>query len=208
MRNLITAFVLATMLVSCLPVSGRKNAPQEAAPGVSRGNESATPTPEVERTLEDATSGSKPMVITVRPPMIPIAPAEGTPSVPTVGRGPQSDWQTFTSAALGVAVDYPTDWSVTENDKGAVFSSPQGDTIRLTAEKTISGPAAAGQDCVTLINRYGQTGNACYDAASYNYSAAFKQPADAAVPYLILSMTSQEKPAVFYQMFDTLRPAP
>ena len=198
MKYLLTMFLFATMLAGCSAASNMENATQEASPGGNHGIDNATKGSPVEATMEDATSVSKPMAITVRPPMLPIGPA----STPLAG------WQTFTSTALGVAVDYPMDWSVAENDEGAIFTSPQGLTILLQAYNSNDSSSTAGQDCATLINNYGLTSDICFDAATFRYRAVFKKPVDESTPWLTLSMISREKPTVFDQMFSSLHSLP
>jgi hypothetical protein len=140
--------------------------------------------------------------------MIPIGPVQGTPEFPVPTLGPLQGWKTFTSAALGVAVDYPMDWAVTENNPGVSFTSPQGSTILLKVGNSNSSSSTTGQDCTTLINAYGQTGEICFDAAAFRYSAVFKKPAGESTTWLTLSVMSREQPDVFLQMVDSLRPVP
>jgi len=100
------------------------------------------------------------------------------------------------------------DWSAAENNGSVKFTSPQGVTILLEADKDNSSSSASGQDCTSLINTYNQTGDLCFDAAAFRYTGVFKKPADASTGWLILSVISREKPTIFYQMFDSLRPTP
>ena len=210
MRYSLTVFLIATMLAGCSGGPNIESTTQKASAGGTSAALNATPTsPEMAQAITKATTSvSKPMVITVRPPLIPIEPIEGTPALPVPTPGPIQGWQTFTSSALGVAVDYPTDWSVTENDEGAKFTSPQGVVILLQVDKNKSDSLSTGQDCTTLINSYGQTGELCFDAASSGYNAAFKATADASRAWMTLSVVSPEKPTVFYQMFDSFRFVP
>jgi hypothetical protein len=103
-----------------------------------------------------------------------------------------------------VALDYPQDWVVTENGAGVSFTPPQGSPIVLEGAQS----SPAGQDCPTVINAYGQAGTVCLDAATSRYTAEFKLPPGAPTAWVILTVISQEKPAVFLQMFNTLRPLP
>ena len=88
------------------------------------------------------------------------------------------------------------------------FTAPQGSTIRLEGSASRPDSSPGGQDCPTLINDYKQTGRLCFDAAASRYSAVFEMPAGAPAAWVTLSEISQEKPAVFYQMFKSLRPVP
>ncbi len=152
--------------------------------------------------MPSATSTAKAGGIKVNPPKLPVV---------RVPRAPAAGWETFTSPALGVAVDYPEDWLVAQNGSqgGRVsFTSPQGSTILLEGDASQPESSPTGQDCPTLINDYGQAGRLCLDAAASRYSAVFKMPAGAPVAWVILSEISQEKPTLFLQMFKSLRPVP
>jgi hypothetical protein len=231
MKYLLEAFLLAGLLAGCTNASNSENAAKTVSPGISDTIVTPTMGSSGEATMEnapsaskqltitsiplsiptgsyqdtpalplskDAPSGSEPMAITVRPPMFPI----GSDSTPLPG------WQTFTSTAQGVAVNYPLDWSVTENNDGTIFKSPQGLTILLQADNNNADSSSAGQDCTTLINTYGQACDLCFDAAIYSYRAIFKRPVGQSIQWLVLSTISQEKPTVFFQMFNSLHFTP
>jgi hypothetical protein len=208
MRYLLTVVLLAALLAGCSAASSMENITQTASPTGNRVIVNPTMIPTAEATMQETTSVSKPRIIKVRPPMIPIGPVQGTPAFPVPTLGPLQGWQTFTSAALGVAVDYPMDWAVTENNPGVSFTSPQGSTILLKVGNSNSSSSTPGQDCATLINAYGQTGEVCFDAATFSYSAVFKKTAGESTAWLTLSVMSREKPDVFLQMVDSLRPVP
>ncbi len=156
----------------------------------------------------DTTSGPEPKVITVGPPNVPIAPIQGTPGFPLPTASPLAGWQTFISATLGAAIDYPMNWSVIENDTGVKFTASQGQLILLQADQGSGSASTAGQECSTLINTYGQSADVCHDTATASYRAVFKKSADASKPVLVLSTTSQETPTVFLQMLDSFRFTP
>ena len=199
MKKLLISILLGAFLTGCGAVANVENVKKAPATG-NQGN----PQPAIKSPMSETASpqpagpGSKGLVITVRPPMVPIAPVSGS--------GPAQGWQTFTSTALGVAVDYPSSWSAVEQADGVLFTSPGGATIRLQKDSS-SNPPAEGQDCSTLINTYGQTGRLCVDTARSHYSAVFQKAGAGSTAWLSLSTVSSEKPTVFYQMFDSLRPA-
>lgn len=199
MKNLMFPILFVLALTGCSAVTPGNNPNQPTQPSVSN---TQTPTP------AGSTALSEPQVIKVRPPMIPIGPVQGTPGLPAPALGPHQGWQTFTSTALGTAVDYPVDWSVAENGAGAKFGSPQGDIILLEREQSNPNSVTTGQACTILTNSYGQTADICFDAATFTYRAVFKKPADASTAWLALSTISREKPTIFLQMFDTLRSVP
>jgi hypothetical protein len=198
LKKLLLLILLSLVLTGCAYSIPRENSSQ--TPHLSA---TSTETPEPSNL-----SQQEPRVVTVRPPMIPIGPIQGTPGLPVPTLGPLPGWQTFSSTALGVAVDYPMDWSISENDAGATFTSQQNITILLKMDKSLTTSSQTGQDCTTLINSYGQSGDLCFEAATFTYRAIFKKPSDASVGWLSLSIISQEKPTVFLQMFDSLRPVP
>jgi hypothetical protein len=149
----------------------------------------------------------------VHPPAIPIEPIQGgqlppgvTPPSPAL-----KGWQTFTSAGLGVAVDYPPDWSVAEQADGATFTSPQGMTIQLQLVNAGAGDAdnsTGNQECTPLINAYGLSLEACGDSASHRYSAQIHLiRADGSTEQLRLSTSTQDTLDVYKAMLNTLRPA-
>jgi hypothetical protein len=205
MRYLLTMALFAGLLAGCSAASSLENATQAASPVRNGDVVGITKPPTSETPTEDTTSVSNPMAITVNPPKIPIGPVQGTP--PVTSSLPEG-WKTFTSQSLGVAVDYPPDWSVNETDAGVQFLSSQGQPIQLQTEQSNDTTALNAQDCATLINSYGQAVNLCFDAATHAYRAVFKKSTDGSTPGLILSTISQEKPTVFFQMFNSLRFTP
>jgi hypothetical protein len=199
-------FVVAALLAGCSAAPGLKTATPAASPGIDHPTLTATGVPGVGATMPAATATAEAVkagVIKVNPPKLPVGPVPGGPP-PTLAAG----WQTYTSPALGVAVDYPKDWAVTENGAGASFTSPQGVTIALEGGQVRPTASPAGQDCSDVINTNGRTAETCFDAAASRYSALFKMPAGAATAWVVLSTISKEKPVVYLQMFDSLRPLP
>ena len=199
-------FVIAALLAGCSAAPNQKTATPVASPGIDHPAVTATGVSTLEAKMPSATStaeAAKPGGIKVNPPKLPVGPVQGAPA-PTLAPG----WQTYTSPALGVAVDYPSDWAVVENGAGASFTSPQGVTIVLEGEQIRPTASPAGQDCSNVINGNGQAAETCFDAAASRYSALFKMPAGAPTAWVMLSTISAEKPVVYLQMFDSLRPLP
>lgn len=214
MRSLLTLLLLACLLAGCsaapgpaggvMPVGGAAPAgiiPPAQPTGALTPVSVIEPPPVIAAAtaaLAD-TSAPQPALKTVGPPKIPIGSGPGASAASTAG------WQTFASPALGVAIDYPQAWSVSEASGAVTFTSPEGLAILLQAEKN---PDTTGWDCATLINMRGQAGETCYQAATFSYRAVFSKPADASSAALTLSVTSRERPAVFFQMFDSFRFTP
>ena len=201
-----TKIMFSILLCTCL-LTACSVAPgiESATLVISTGAESqtmmpATAIPTQSATVQGDASLAEPLKITVKPPNVPVGP-EQTPSV-----SPATGWQAYTNAALGMVVDYPTDWSASASGARVTFSSPQGGNILLQVGN--NAPSPVGQDCTTLINSYGQVGDICFDKAAVQYIAIFKKTAGKAKTWLTLSTVSQDRPTVFFQMYDTLRPAP
>jgi hypothetical protein len=104
-------------------------------------------------------------------------------------------------------VDYPPDWVATESAGAVTFTDSGGAEVGLRVVQTNSGNAGAQEQCATLINAYGLSVNACFDAASHTYSTAFKLDSkDGSSRQLLLSTTGQAALDVYKQMLESLRP--
>jgi hypothetical protein len=163
---------------------------------------------------EDTNSSSTTVVIRVNPTPILLVPIQGNTVAPTATPIPLSreGWQTFTSATLGVTVDYPSDWSVTEESDGATFTSPQGTTILLSkavgANRDNNEMRIGNRYCTSRTNTNNLTADVCIDTASYSYSATFTlKSVDGSVQRLTLTMTTRQTASVFEGMFNSIRPA-
>jgi hypothetical protein len=194
-----TLFVIAALLAGCSAAPGLTTATPVTPLGTSYPAVSATGTATVEPSLPAATPTPKRGGIQANPPKLPVG---------QIGKTLTAGWVTFTSPALGVALEHPKDWSVAENGAGVRFTSPQGVTIVLEGDQSRPTASPAGQDCSNVINSKGQAAETCYDAASSRYSALFKMPAGAPTAWVVLSTISKEKPVVYLQMFDSLRRLP
>jgi len=190
MKYLLILFLFGLSLAGCGAIGTSKKVPQKAASG---------PTAVADR--QDAVAASGALAVTVGPPFVPVAPGPGTPASDA-----QAGWKTFASAGLGVAVDYPGDWSLNEQAGGEKFTSPQGDFILLHSDSGTSSSSAMGQGCSSVVNSYGQVAELCYDAATFRYSASFKKTGTGATGGVTLSIVSRQRPTVYFQMFDSLRP--
>lgn len=212
MKNLLPLILIGFVLASCspaprlqeganLPVASEMPLGNQGVSGPATGGPASLP-------------GSNPLAVTVHPPAIPIGPVQGGQLPPGVITPPSpalKGWQTFTSAGLGVTVDYPPDWSVAEQADGATFTSPQGMAIQLQVVNAGTGDAdssTANQECTPLINAYGLSLETCGDSASHHYSAQFHLiRADGSTEQLRLSTSTQETLDVYKAMLNLLRPA-
>jgi hypothetical protein len=164
---------------------------------------------------EEATTSSAPLAVTVRPPAIFFGPVQSTPpgfvvstSTPIAHEG----WETFSSPALGIAVDYPSDWSVSQQTDRVTFTSPQGSVILLQIV-TVNGNndqvTDGNQDCTTLINSYGLTADVCSDITTSTYSAKFKlESTDGSTRWLTLSTINHEALDTYKVMLSSARRIP
>jgi hypothetical protein len=208
MRTLLIMILVEGLLAGCSSMSGAQYAAknfsvtQKPLTGQETGS-----VPTLVTTLT-ATSPSKPLAITVKPPMIPISPVEGTPEFPTPSTNLPTHWQTFNSIELNISIEYPPTWVVTVQADEATFSSPQDVKVQLHTIPSGSGAAditKKGKQCTTLINSFGQSADACYDSVTNTYSAIFNlKSSDSATWQVVLSTTDQDALDVYQHMLDTL----
>jgi hypothetical protein len=194
MKRLLISILIGSMLAGCAPAV-------QSAAGVSVPANPALPA--ATASPQKGASVTNQGRIIVNPPHAPIMaqPVQGGPGVPA-----QEGWQTYISSSLQVAVDYPAEWSIKEDANGTtIFTSPQGQTILLQGGDSHSTPDRSGQSCATLVTSYGELADTCSDAKTTRYSALFTEVG--ATAWVMLSTVSHEKPAVYLQMFDTVRPS-
>jgi hypothetical protein len=127
---------------------------------------------------------------------------------------------TFVSRSLGVALDHPSDWTVSEQASVATFRSPQGITIRLAEIANASSPAAeAARDdaslerlpntrCSSLSNAHGVEFRTCLDTISRSYTSEFVLGSEGSARRLSLSMARRLDMQVFNALIASVRPAP
>lgn len=182
---------IISFILICLAVAG-------CSPAVSAAANSTAQIAGAEKTI----SSAMPLSLTSGPPRLLLVPSNGTPVSST--STPSSGWKTFISAARQVAVDYPSDWSATEQINGVTFASPSGAVITMQIS-TASVANAGNQQCTTLITAYGQTANLCLEAGLY--SAGFNlQLADGSIKSLMVSTTNSNVLNVYKGMVNSLRP--
>ncbi len=201
MKYLPILMLLGIILAGCSPASNQGS----AASGTSSGNPGIA---SIATTQPSALS--VPMAVTAGPPFIPVGPIQGNPGLPIPTPTPFTikGWQTFTSSQIGVAVDFPSDWSVTEQTDGATFASPQGAQILLTSNPgsgDTNGGNQSGQQCTTLVNSYNVHVDACFDPAWQLYSAEFKTKSSGGpAQYATLSTKDDQALDVYKEMLNTL----
>lgn len=162
-----------------------------------------------EEVLTNQADSSLPVMTADSPPIL-LTPIQGNATPPSSPNSPSSqNWQTFTSSALGVAVDYPPDWLVAEEIDGATFTSPQGTTIHLEVVQTNSENNENGignQRCTSRTNNNNLTADICVDNASFIYTARFTlQLADGSTRWLTLATKTRTTGDVFEEVFNSVR---
>lgn len=142
-----------------------------------------------------------PLGMTASPPNLPVTSG---------GSARPAGWHTLSSAQLGVAIDYPEGWRISDQADGVSFLSPQGEKIQLQSlVRGSSGPSPTSgtEQCAALVNSYGVDVNACVEPGSDRYSAEFALPGtDNPARPLVLSTTDKSALEVYQQMLESLRP--
>jgi hypothetical protein len=207
MKYLLASILLGTLLMGCSSAPEKGNVTQ-TAPGGNRNIVSVATEGKI--TEETATEDAGAVVMTVNPPPLVVVPIQGNTPIPNSTAMPQAreGWQTFTSPTLGVAVDYPVDWSVTEQTDSATFTSPQGTTILLKLVKLNSNnneTMLGNQRCTSRTNAYNLTADICAETVSFSYSAKFTLPGSGSTQGLTLMTTTRAAGTVFESMFNSLR---
>lgn len=101
---------------------------------------------------------------------------------------------------MRVAVDYPPDWSVSEQENGVSFTSPSGVLIQLvkietgglSPEEFLKENQLPNTRCSTSMDSYGIKVLVCFDTISDSYSANFIMTLSQGTPQL-LSMVMLRK---------------
>ncbi len=211
MRYLLTMTLLGIVMAGCVSRPNTSKPAAKDVPPNSPDIANVAPEGKLTEAVPTGTVSSLP-VMTANPTAIPLTPIQGNTSVPSAGNPVSTGgWQTFTSAALGVTVSYPPDWSVAEEPDGATFTSPKGATIQLkqsAASQSSDEFKIGNQYCTSRTNQHGQTADICVDNASFIYTAKFTiHNADGSTQILILMTKTRTVGDVFEGMFNSLQPA-
>lgn len=145
-------------------------------------------------------------------PSIPSSQATNTSSAAFSGAT-----KLYTNPKIGIALDYPSDWSVSETANGANFTSPQRAVVQLEQLATGGTPPSDFSDelrlpntrCLTTANPHGLTIKSCLDTIGFVYTANFSlQAANGEQTYVVLLTRSNANAAVFKAMVASLRRVP
>ena len=215
MKYILTLILIGILTVGCGPSTHENTTPTEkTANNAPIGNMNIASVATEGAITEDASNGgttSPSLVMTVNPTPIILTPIQGNVPNPASSSAPLSTtgWQTYTYSALGISIDYPSEWAITEQPDGAIFTSPQGTTISLKESKTNINSnefKIGNQHCTSRTNAHNLTATICGDTISINYSATFSiKSTDGSTQWLVLSTTTRETASVFETMFNTVR---
>ncbi|MBI4671202.1 MAG: hypothetical protein HY741_05985 [Chloroflexi bacterium] len=121
------------------------------------------------------------------------------------------------SEKLGIALEYPPEWSTREDPAGVTFTL-RGAVIRLTALETrganaddLAGAGDLGNTrCISFTNRHGVKIRSCLDTVARSYFAAFSfnAPGRARRAFSLSAPFNLDKPDVTRAMLDSVRAAP
>jgi hypothetical protein len=204
MRFLSSLFLLGMAFMGC---SAQPGTPQA-------GRDIANIAPEGRLTEEVASSGpdSSLAAVTVHPPPILLTPIQENTPEPARDENspPPVNWQAFTSSTLEVTINYPSDWSVTDETEIITFTSPTGARIQLRTDTVATGNREfkiGNQYCVSRTNEHGQIANVCVDRAASIYTAQFSlQKANNSIRLVTLVTKARTVGEVFEMMFNSLQP--
>jgi hypothetical protein len=208
-RWFILALMLALGLASCSTTPRRNETTNEGAPD-NQGIHDVAPEGKItEEAARNEADSSLPVMTAHSPPIL-LTPVQENATPPPVQNAlPSEDWQTFTSTALEVALDYPLDWSVAEQTDGAIFTSPQGTTITLQAANAVrdnNETRMGNQRCTSRTNPHGLTADVCVGNSSFLYTATFTlQIGDGSTRWLTLLTRTRTTGDVFEGMFNSVR---
>jgi hypothetical protein len=209
MRYLLVLILVGIVIAGC---SSRPEADEPAKETAqdNRGIPDIAPEGRItEEAVPNEADSSLPVMTADSPPIL-LTPVQGNATPPSTPNSPSlQNWQTFISSALGIAVDYPLDWSVAEETDGVTFTSPQGTTITLQAANAVRDSNETGignQRCTSRTNSYGLTADICVDQASFIYTAKFTLLlADGSTRWFMLTTKNRTTGDVFEGMFNSLR---
>lgn len=155
------------------------------------------------------TASSLPAMTPHAPPIL-LTPVQGNDTTSSTPNPISTEnWQTFTSSALGVSLEYPSDWSAVEEADGVTFTSPRGTTIQMKADTSNVNNdefRTPNRYCTSRTNKHGLTAEVCADRTSSIYTAKFSlQKADGSTKWLTLSTKNRATGEVFEAMFNSVR---
>lgn len=178
------------------------NIPTAIAPTVP------SPAPSLSVTSTPSRTAPNPGIIQTPTPtsaLSPQAQATARPGVTT---------KTYTNPKPGIALDYPSDWTVSESGTGTRFTSPQGTTIDLTWVETqnqspvdfLVETQLPNTRCLNSTNPHGIAVRNCLDtiAFSYNANLILKLPNNT-TRLVSLTMRSKSPNPVFDSMIASAR---
>ncbi|MBI5300944.1 MAG: hypothetical protein HY868_02315 [Chloroflexi bacterium] len=190
--------------------------PTTSAPTVA----SAPKSPSPSLTAPSTPSRLTPPATTIPSPGLTQTPpaATGVPATQTQASAlPSGTTKTYSNAKLGITLDYPGDWSVTESANGAKFTSPRGETIDLglvdthnqLPEDFLIETQLPNMRCLNSTNLHGVTIRNCLDTVSFSYTAhlILKLP-NGVTRLVVIYMRAKSPNPVFDAMIASARITP
>jgi hypothetical protein len=209
MNHIFTLTLLGMVVAGC---SSQPNVDTSVTQAAQSNPDIANIAPEGRFTEEIPTSETDshlPVMTPNAPPIILTAIQGNNTTSSTPDSLSTENWQTFTSSALGVSLEYPSDWSVVEEADGVVFASPSGTTIQMKADSSSVNNneiKIGNQYCTSRTNAHQLTAEVCADMISFIYTAKFTLPnANGSTRRLTLSTTSRSNGEVFEAMFNSVQ---
>ena len=155
-------------------------------------------------------SDSSLSIMTPNAPPIVLTPIQGEETTASPSNSLATEnWQTFTSSALGVSLEYPSDWSAAEEADRVLFTSPAGATIQMKADtSSINNDELkiGNHYCTSRTNEQNLTAEVCANTTSFLYTAKFTlQKANDSTEWLTLSTKARAAGEVFERMFNSVR---
>jgi len=119
-------------------------------------------------------------------------------------------WTRYVSRALPVSLEYPSDWTLKEEDSAISFLSPKGGAILLEvdgpAERSPEESDLPNQRCSLRTNPHGVRARVCLDTLSMTWYAIFSlESRDGRSRQLTLATRGKGVAQVFDHMVDSLQ---
>jgi hypothetical protein len=165
------------------------------------------------RVIDEAPPGepeSNLPVMTAHSPPIILTPIQGDATTEPAQNSPSTEtWKTFTSSNLGVALDYPPDWTVMEGSEEVTFTAPNGGTIQLkagAASLNNNELKTGNRRCTSRTNQHDLSAEVCVSTASFFYTATFDlQKAGGSTQRVILMTQTRTVADAFEAIFNSVR---
>lgn len=125
-------------------------------------------------------------------------------------------WQQYSNTTMGISIDYPTNWSATENNSEVTFTSPSGDVIHLdqvqasglSPQEFLDQNQLPNTRCSNGKNPQGVQYRSCFDTIALSRSAYLViKPLQGSPKYFTLSTFARGDLDVFNAMLASFQAA-